>query len=117
MAYSKVNPTFNPKFGFRTIKSLTGQLNKAIVLKKADDLQFSRGDSCSVANHMGNCLELDSSKDECVSIDHHASLNKSTNDGGIECWINIASSNSQSINTIYEKWLNDAGEQLYVGIR
>lgn len=89
MSYIKVSPTFTALPGFRPVKALTGDLSEAAVIKKADDYRIDRGSIVANERMLFNCLNLDSADNQHVRVANNATLNKSTNDTGLECWVKV----------------------------
>ena len=91
MSYTKVSPTFTALPGLRPVKALSGNLNQALVVKKSDDYRFSRGNEIMASSHCYKSLILTKATTikEHIVIADDASLNKSTNDTGLELWIKV----------------------------
>jgi hypothetical protein len=89
MSYTKISPTFIPLPGLRPLYALSGDLAKALVVKKVDNYQFTRGNVIAAQNHCLNCLTFIKAVDieEHVSVADAASLDKSTFDTALEFWI------------------------------
>lgn len=113
MSYTKVTASFTPKFGFRSIKTLLTRLNQGIVLRKADDLRFAIGNQFGAQRYLGKTLDLAEINLEYVRISDAASLNKTSYDTALECWIKLGNNDSYNV-PILVRWSSATGEKLEI---
>ena len=114
MSYTKVTASFTEKYGLRPVKSLLTRLNQGIVLRNADDLQFSRGSGVGAQNYLGKCLDLVEANQNYVQVADDTSLNKSTYDTALECWVKVDSSTTTS--KLIFRSSGNAGEKLEINL-
>lgn len=110
MSYTKITPTFDAKFGLRPLNALLTRLNKAIVLRKADDLQFAKGNANGGQRYLHKCLDLVAAQNEWVEVSSDASLNKGANDTALECWVKLDVNSNYT--ALMWREVSDVGEKL-----